>query len=130
MSIEAFVMHGYHRGLFLKRPGGPYGEVIELYDIGEVDQHGDIVVGARYPDNARQAQPIAWHARFGALRAFTLHRDNRKRVRPALQSPKIAPLASANRAQATQTPTKPRPVLQGPTKRPALRPKLGSRKHG
>ena len=74
MSIEAFVLHGYHYGLVKQVPGGPYGGDIELFDIGE-----EGLVGARYSDNSRQAHPLRWHP--GVERALANH----VRVRPKLR---------------------------------------------
>ncbi len=81
MSIHGFVQGGDHRGFLGTKDGSAaYGcpWEIKIYDIGE-----DTVVGAEYPDGARQAQPLTWQS--ADIRRALEEAHAAKRERPTLK---------------------------------------------
>lgn len=77
MGIREFVHHGHHQRFLGIKDATPIypGHVIKLYDIGE-----ESVVGAEYPDGARQVQPVEWQSK-EVLEAF---HNKQQQVRPQL----------------------------------------------
>lgn len=96
MDPTNWVNYGESRGKILDAPGGCYHGTIEVHDLGD-----DNFVGVRYPDTARQMQPIAWWKHHHIERKLEEFRKERARGRirlnqgvgGPLQRPRLRPSA-------------------------------------